>query len=81
MIDVITNPIVAIEIWKDLGYSQDTRELYLKTRWYNKDGLVTAEEWRTYCRLMALRALRHHRKVRSQASKNLYQYWKGEIDE
>ena len=54
----------AMQIWRGLGYSQSTIDLYLKCRWGSQDGLVHEDELHAYFRASACSYLRGYRAFR-----------------
>lgn len=64
----ITDAMFAINVMRELGYTQDLLNMYLKQRWYDPDGLITEGEWRTYCRTRAAICLCAYRRERDSNS-------------
>lgn len=60
----ITDAISAIMIMKAIGYSEQTRNLLLKTRWYDREGLIHEDELRAYIRVEAYEYLKGYRAFR-----------------
>ena len=54
----------ALSIWRGIGLSASTIDLYLKTRWGHKDGLIREDELHAYFRASACKYLKGFRAFR-----------------